>query len=463
VDLADSIISPRRQLSAADWDALIAAMNEHRIARLEASLITDDVLARVAKLDHVTSLSLNGSRSLTDVGLSTIARMSQLKHLNLSDTNITDRGLEVLRHLPQLETFEMTWHRGATDTGLAQLKWCDRLERVDLMGTLTGDGVIEALQGKPVLRSFSTGRLVTDAGIRLLQNFPQFKTWQGEWPQDASNPEADSTRLLVDGPFSDEGLAALATLDGVFALDLFWNVTKITPEGFGHLIHMPHLGSLGADGALTDNTVFGHLGRLPRLLRLRAQGTHATDAGFVALSKSRTLEGLWCGKDDISLGSLGFAALATLPSLRGMGVNCSRVDDAGLAALPRFPALKQITPIGFTDAGFRHVGNCEQLEDLSCMYCRETTDLATEHIARLPLRKYYAGLTQITDRSLEILGGMPSLEDVELYECQSVTDAGLPFLASLPRLREVSLSGMPHVTFEGTRVFPARVRVRYQT
>src|SRR5262249_52775689 len=157
------------------------------------------------------------------------------------DTNITDRGLEVLRQLPHLETFEMTWHRGVTDAGLGQLKWCDALVRVDLMGTFTGDGVIEALQGKTSLRSFSTGRLVTDAGIRLLRNFPRFSAWRGEMPRDASEPDADSTRLLLDGPFTDEGLRSVATLEGVFALDLFWHATAITPDGFAHLIQMPHL------------------------------------------------------------------------------------------------------------------------------------------------------------------------------------------------------------------------------
>jgi Leucine-rich repeat (LRR) protein len=97
------------------------------------------------------------------------------------------------------------------------------------------------------------------------------------------------------------------------------------------------------------------------------------------------------------------------------------------------------------------------------MYCRETTDAATAHIAGLRIAYYYAGLTLITDRSLEILGGMTSLEQVELYECQGVTDAGLGFLAGLPRLREVHLDGLPGVTLDGTRVFPARVRVKYTT
>ena len=95
------------------------------------------------------------------------------------------------------------------------------------------------------------------------------------------------------------------------------------------------------------------------------------------------------------------------------------------------------------------------------MYCRDTTDAATAHIAGLEIKSYYAGLTQITDRSLEILGRIASLESIELYETKNVTDAGLGFLAALPRLQEIHLSGLPNVTFAATGVFPAHVRVDY--
>jgi hypothetical protein len=152
-----------------------------------------------------------------------------------------------------------------------------------------------------------------------------------------------------------------------------------------------------------------------------------------------------------------------MPALRSLGVSCKQVSDDALAVFPDFPSLRELTPIDVTDPGFRHIGRCEQLERLSCMYCRETSDVATEHIGGLRLRSYYAGLTQITDRSLEILGRMASLEQIELYECLHVTDAGLPFLATLPKLRQFDVSGSPGVTYEGTKVFPARVTVRYST
>ena len=90
------------------------------------------------------------------------------------------------------------------------------------------------------------------------------------------------------------------------------------------------------------------------------------------------------------------------------------------------------------------------------MYCRDTTDVATEQIAGLRLKYYYAGLTKITDRPLETLARVESLEQAEFYECKGVTNAGLPYLASLPKLREVHLNGLPGVTQPGTRVFRRR-------
>jgi hypothetical protein len=467
IDASENTITPRRRLSDREWDEIIAIVKERRITTLAAGgLMSDAVMARVAGLDHVTSLSLGGSRELTDDGLLHLARMPQLQHLDLSEYpggRLTDRGLGVLRHLPNLRTFEMTWQSGITDAGVANLRYCDRLEQVNLMGSPTGDGAIEALQGKPMLRHFSTGRLVTDAGLPFLQNFPRLKKWDGgEIGSDDKEATGRVGRLLVDGPFTNQGLSNLAGLEGVFDLDLFWHVTGITPDGFAHLVGMPNLRVLGADGTLTDNVTMRHIAAMPRLRRLRAQGTVADDDGFEALSRSRTIESIW-GRECPNLGSRGFVALSRMPALRGLGVSCKNVDDAALSALPRFPALRELTPIDVQDAGFSHIGRCERLERLTCMYCRDTTDAATEHIAGLRLTYYYAGLTQITDRSLEILGRMSSLEQVEFYECNHVTDAGLVFLAGLPRLRSVAVDGLPGVTLEGTRVFPSHVKVTYST
>ena len=369
----------------------------------------------------------------------------------------------MLQHLPNLRVFEMTWQCGVSDAGVAHLRFCDRLERVQLMGSPTGDGAIEALQGKPNLRQFESGRLVTDKGLALLHNFPLLKTWQWDVPSPDAGNDTIGGRLLIDGPFTDAGLSSLAGLEGVASLDLFWHVTDITSAGFAHLAALPNLMTLGADGKMSDDIAMRHFAAIPRLRALRAQEAVATDAGFEALSQSQTLAGFW-GRVCPNFGSRGFIAFSRMPSLRNLGIGCANVDDAALATLPDFPALRELTPIGMTDNGFRYIGRSARLERLTCMYCRETTDAATEQITGLPtLRYYYAGLTQITDRSLELLGRIESLEQVEFYECKGITDAGLPFLARLPRLREVALDSSPGITLEGTKVFPPGVRVRYST
>jgi hypothetical protein len=114
------------------------------------------------------------------------------------------------------------------------------------------------------------------------------------------------------------------------------------------------------------------------------------------------------------------------------------------------------------DAGYRHIARCHDLERLVLMFCRDTTDSATEHIARLPrLKDYFASYTLITDRTPALLATMPSLEVVGLSGCAGVTNAGVAVLKHAPRLRELSLGGMQHVTRAVIAEFPPRIQVSF--
>jgi len=178
------------------------------------------------------------------------------------------------------------------------------------------------------------------------------------------------------------------------------------------------------------------------------------------LSRSSTLEYLW-GRDCPNLTGRGFRALAQMPTVRGLAVSLKRVDEASLASLEQ-SRLRELMPVNVQDAGFRYVGRCESLEQLWCMYCRDTTDAATEQIAGLSkLQRYYAGQTQITDRSLEVLSGMTSLESLEFWNCAGLTNAGAALLAKLPQLREVGFHSCRHVTREVTTMFASGVRATH--
>jgi ankyrin repeat protein len=456
----DSTGKAQRLPGERNWDAVISTMREHGIQGLNANgQMTDAILERISRLDHVTSLDLSNSRKVTDAGLRHLARLPHLQNLDLSVTGITDRGLEVLRELPELRTFRLVHQHGVTDSGVANLSRCEHLQLVDLMGTATGDGAVRALGGKRKLRHFKSGNAVTDTGLSLLHEFPVFKTWQGgETSRALLDDAAEPNHLMVRGPFTDDGIANLVGLDGLFSLNLDSSELGITGAALVPLAQLPNLGSLAFDA--TDESM-PFIAALPHLRFLSCQDTVAGDDGFVALSRSQTIEQIW-GRRCYNLRARGFAALSKMPSLRSLSVSCKNVDDAGLSTLLDFPALVELMPMDVPDGGYRYVGKCEKLESLVLMYCRETTDVATEHIAALPrLMRYFASYTRITDRTPEILGTIASLERVEFSSCAGVSTAGVAKLARLPRLREVSVSGMPKVSAEITAAFPANVRVNY--
>jgi hypothetical protein len=184
----------------------------------------------------------------------------------------------------------------------------------------------------------------------------------------------------------------------------------------------------------------------------------AGDEGFVALSKSRSIGYIW-GRRCHNLRRTGFLALASMPALRGLSVSCLNVDDVGVSALPTFPALKELMPMDVPDSGYRHIGKCEQLESLVLMYCRDTTDAATEHITRLgKLSYYFNSYTTVTNRTPELLSEMDSLERITFDACHGLTNAGVARLARLPRLRELRVSGKG-ITSDVVDAFSPRVRV----
>ena len=441
-----------------DWSAVIRLLAQQAAAGLDAEgQMTDAVLDAVSRVETITALALGGSKALTDDGVQCLARLPHLRHLDLSGTAVTDRGLEVLRHLSELESLRLVWTR-VTDAGMAHLSHCERLQHVELSGTRTGDGAIRALAAKPSLHHFMSGNGVTDAGLAMLHELPVFKSWHGgETTMALLSYNAAPNQLVLRGPFTDRGMHRLRGLDGLFALNLDASELSVTAAGLPPLVGLPNLGWLAFDA---KNDAMPYIAEMPRLRFLGCQDTVAGDDGFVALSRSKSIEQIW-GRRCHNLRRRGFIALSTMPALRGLSVSCLNVDDMGVSALPSFPALRELMPMDVPDGGYRHIGKCERLESLVLMYCRETTDAATEHIVGLPmLTKYFASYTRITDRTPELLSQISSLERITFDGCAKLTNDGIARLAGLPRLRELRISGQ-RITAEVAGAFPASVKVHY--
>jgi len=467
IDEARGLIAPQQPMSARDWDTLIAIVKERGLTGVEANNMLDDgALARLAAVPHLTVLKMHGSDRVTDAGLRHLAALRDLEEVELGGWHspMTDAGFAALHGLPRLRSVSAWWSRRITDAGVGQtLGSCPSLESASFLGTVAGDGLIDALGGKPAVWRVFCGDGVTDAGLRRLHEVPRFRRWSGGEPKySLLEFDAGPTYAAVKGPFTAAGLRSLRGLDGLFALSVHWTAAGTTGADLGLLAALSNLGFLAIDGDLCDDEAMRQIGQLPALRMLVAQGPAAGDDGFTALSASATLEYLW-GRECPRLTGRGFAAMASMPSLKGLAVSCKAVDDASLGTLPRFPALRALMPMDVTDEGFRHVGRCEALEELWCMYCRDTGDAATAHVAGLRLKTYYAGSTKITDRSLQILSRMPTLERVLLHHCQGITDAGIRAIAALPELGELAVDGCRNVTRGGLGGLSPRVRVQYST
>jgi hypothetical protein len=464
IDETGGIVRIRQPMSSADWDMLIGIMRDRGLTGLEANNMMDDAaLQKLAEVPGVRVLKLHGSDRLTDQGFRHLEKFVDLEEIELGGwkSPMTDAGFAALGGLPRLRAVHSWWSRNLTDAGVkTTLQTCPSLEDLSFGGTSLGDGLIEAVAGKPRVWRVFCGDGVTDSGLAQLHEIPRFRRWQGERRYSLLEFEAGPTYLAAKGAFTARGLRAVAELEGLFALNLHWTTSGMTSADLGVLRDAPNLGFLAIDGNLTNDEAMRQIGALPRLNMLLAQEPVAGDEGFAGLSRSKTLEYFWA-RECPNLTGRGFAAMAEMPALKGLAASCRFVDDNALALLPRFPALRALMPMDVTDDGFRHVGRCERLEELWCMYCRETGDKATEQIADLKLKSYYAGHTQITDHSLVVLSRMTTLARIDLYGRHGITDAGVHRLTALPHLRHLSMEGCRNLTRAAAAGFGSQVRVNY--
>ncbi|MGV3710940.1 MAG: hypothetical protein ACO1Q7_19105 [Gemmatimonas sp.] len=443
-----------------EWARVLEALEQHPGAALEANgQLTNEMLAEVARIPHVSALRLGNCQKVTDDGVRHLAGMQSLRELSLAQTAITDDSLSVLRSLPALEDVSLEMTR-VTDAGMQELIPCEQLRRVQLRWTATGDGAIRALAGKPNLTHFWSGNGVTDDGIAALHDIPAFAEWRGGEAR-FGILENDQAPNHVDlrGPITDRGIERMRGLDGVCVLFLDQCALSDRASALEPLVRLRNLAKLSVD---PKQAWMRTIARMPALRFISMQDAEITDEGFVDLAGSQSLEYLW-GRRSHGLGAAGFRALGRMPNLRGLSTSCLNVPDEALSVLPEFPALRALMPMDIPDAGYRHIGQCGNLEALLLMYCRGSTDAATEQIVGLrKLTRYFNSYTEITDRTPELLAGMVSLERITFDSCHRLTDAGVARLALLPRLRELSVSGNA-LTPAVARMFPDGVTVRYST
>ena len=359
--------------------------------------VNEPALGNLKHLSHLRSLEISGPKdgiAITDVLLSPLAGLAQLKSLHLSHLHgVSDAGLVHLQALSQLERLEITHTRTIGGSGLQHVRGLGQLQLLDFNHTPITDEGLEYLSGLSNLKSLGLrATQVTDRGMEHLKGLVQLESLN-----------------LWETQVTDDGLAIVARLPGIKRLGLV--NAAITATGLAHLKKLPALEDLeirNIQGG--DEAALAQVGKLIHVKRLEFGGMRATAAGMEHLKNLSNLQELEIGGSQFS--DAGLAHLKGLSSLRTLNLLKVPITDEGVAHLATLTALEELhlTDTKITDAGLVHLGGLTRLNMLGL-----------------------SG-TSVTDEGLKRLAVLKKLRRVDLLHCP-VTDDGVKRLkAALPEL-----------------------------
>jgi internalin A len=238
---------------------------------------------------RITGVNLRGSW-ISDVDMIELARLPDLERLDLSHTRIGDEGMLNLKPAPQIKELKLFYSEWVTDQGLTAIKEWKHLKRLDVRGTRISDGTLEIVSRLTGIEALDIAHTeVTDVGLENLITLVNLKEL-----------------ALGRGRLSNSGLVALRMLPTLTHLDLS-----------------------GARPAPPDSPTG------------RGGGSGMPDETLKAIAELKDLRVLQLGYSSITAD--GLRSLSSLEKVEKLGLQgCSRVNDAALAELAKWKALKYI-------------------------------------------------------------------------------------------------------------------------
>jgi hypothetical protein len=115
----DVDFTARRAITDEDMARLAKLNHQVRKLNLRRSQVTDAQLKGLAGFDNLAVLRLDDN-PVTDAGLSALGALENLESLNLVGTKVSDAGLTAVAALPKLQRLYV-WQTGATKAGAEKL------------------------------------------------------------------------------------------------------------------------------------------------------------------------------------------------------------------------------------------------------------------------------------------------------------------------------------------------------
>ncbi len=125
--------------------------------------------------------------------------------------------------------------------------------------------------------------------------------------------------------------------------------------------------------------------------------------------------------------------------IRQLNLSKSGTDGSGLRYVTDLPInYIDLNLTDVEDAGFVHMEKMPNLAIIHLDRCKKVTDAALIHLVKLPLIGLNISGTSITDRGLETLSHIKSLEWLDLGD-ENITYEGIRTLKRLPKLRSLKV------------------------
>ncbi len=256
----------------------------------------DRVMADIVRHKAMEYLDLSKSR-ITDVGLSRLAEMPNLKSITLPPA-MTDAGLAHVAKLPQLG---LIWGSGGsiTDDGAKQLAGLTGMYYLCLRDTAISDEGVRHLAGMKSLSWLDlSGTRVTGRCATFIQGMEQLQRLnldRTEFDDSGLAGICDLQLLqrlsLAGTKVTDSGMAHLHGPHLLTIVDL--SNTKVTGAGIAHLCNCNELGFLRLNGNAISDADIPAIAKVPFLYHLECKDTGITLAGEVQLLKSKVTCGPW--------------------------------------------------------------------------------------------------------------------------------------------------------------------------
>jgi len=244
---------------------------------------SDDWSEEIAELTQLEGLFFGGGhpdrrdKDLSDRGLASVAKLTNLQALSLIWTNVTDDGLVHVKGLTKLRWLSLSAARKITDKGLAHLKDLKNLEDLNLECTQTTAKGLVHLEGMTKMRRLRLSSEVRPqgqpSGLKYLAGMTELRMLDARGlcaDDDELKAVKNMTKLeelnLCYTHITDKGLEHLAGLTALKDLDLFG--TGVKGEGLKHLKDLKELKFLNLNFTPLDDSALEHLKKLTGLKEL---------------------------------------------------------------------------------------------------------------------------------------------------------------------------------------------------